>query len=66
MHKFRTGQIVQFRPDPHSDAPRGTYEVTKQLPYNGRDYEYRIKSMHELHERTAMESQLSSTSGGKK
>ena len=59
MYKFRIGQIVQFRPGPHSDAPRGTYEVTKRLPHNGQEYEYRIKSSQEQHERTAKESQLS-------
>ena len=60
MHKFRIGQIVQFRPDRVSDAPGGQYEVTKQLLHNGREYEYRIKSQSEGHERTATESQLSS------
>ena len=31
----------------------GIYEVTKQLPHNGREFEYRIKSASEEHERVA-------------
>ena len=61
MHKFTVGQIVQFRPDrdQQASAVRGLYEVTKQLPHNGREYEYRIKSQYEEHARSARESQLS-------
>jgi len=57
MHKFSVGQIVQFHPDrdERTTAPHGAYEVTKQLPHNGREYEYRIKSAHEEHQRTARE-----------
>jgi hypothetical protein len=62
MHKFTVGQIVQFKPDERTAAPRGSYEVTKQLPHNGHEYEYRIKSVQEEHERTARESQLSQLS----
>jgi hypothetical protein len=62
MHKFHIGQFVQFNPDRNerTSAPSGAYEVTKKLPHNGQEYEYRIKSAHEEHERTARESQLSS------
>ena len=62
MHKFSVGQLVQFHPDrgERASAPPGLCEVTKQLPHDGREYEYRIKSAHEEHERTARERQLSS------
>ena len=62
MHKFHIGQLVQFNPDrgERFTAPAGPYEVTKKLPHNGHEYEYRIKSAREQHERTARESQLSS------
>jgi hypothetical protein len=62
MHKFSVGQLVQFNPHrgERFTAPRGPYEVTKRLPHNGQEYEYRIKSQHEEHERIARESQLSS------
>jgi hypothetical protein len=45
-HKFKIG------------VPGGLYEVTKQLPHNGREFEYRIKSVNEPHERVAGESEL--------
>jgi hypothetical protein len=32
--------------------------VTKQLPHNGREFEYRIKSASEEHERVAGKSEL--------
>jgi hypothetical protein len=61
MHKFQVGQLVQFNLDrkERTSAPSGPYEVTKKLPYNGQEYEYRIKSAREEYERTARESQLS-------
>jgi hypothetical protein len=61
MHKFSVGKLVQFHPDrkDQGGAARGPYEVIKRLPHNGREYEYRIKSAREEHERIAMESQLS-------
>jgi hypothetical protein len=43
----------------HGRAAKGPYEIGKQLPHNGREYEYRIKSAHEEHVRSAVESQLS-------
>jgi hypothetical protein len=35
-----------------------TFEITKQLPENRGEYEYRIKSISETHERVARESEL--------
>ena len=40
------------------NVPGGVYEVIKQLPHNGREYEYRIKSANEEHERVAGEGEL--------
>jgi hypothetical protein len=61
MHKFTVGQAVWYQPDRNelANAKSGVYEVTKKLPHNGGEYEYRIKSQHEEHERIARESQLS-------
>jgi hypothetical protein len=39
-------------------ATSGAYVVTKQLPHNGREFEYRIKSASEEHERVVRESEL--------
>jgi hypothetical protein len=62
MHKFYVGQFVQFSPNRNerTSAPSGAYEVTKKLPHNGQEFEYRIKSAREEYERTARESQLKS------
>jgi hypothetical protein len=37
----------------------GIYKVTQLLPLEGEDYQFRIKSANELHERVAKENQLS-------
>jgi hypothetical protein len=57
-HKFHVGEIVTLRPVVSRNAPGGAYEVIKQLPHNGREFEYRIKSASEEHERVAGESEL--------
>ncbi len=46
------------RPAISRNIPRGAYEVTKQLPHNGREFEYRIKSANEEYERVAGENEL--------
>lgn len=55
-HKFKIGQLVVFRPSAYERS--GTYSVTKQLPHNGTEFEYRIKHVNEPHERVARESDL--------
>ena len=56
-HKFHIGQIVQLS---HSiTRPGGVYEVTKRLPQSAGEYEYRVKSINEPHERVVRESELS-------
>ena len=57
-HKFKIGEIVTIRPALSRHLPRRVKEETKQLPHNGREFEYRIKSVNEPHERVARESQL--------
>jgi hypothetical protein len=46
------------RPAISRNIPGGAYEVTKQLPHNGREFEYRIKSANEEHERVPGENEL--------
>ena len=58
MHKFHIGDSVMLKPAISRNVPGGVYEVTKQLPHNGREYEYRIKGANEDHERVARESEL--------
>jgi hypothetical protein len=57
-HKFRIGQLVQLAPAISRNVPGGTYEVTKQLPESRGEFEYRIKSVNEPHERIVRESEL--------
>jgi hypothetical protein len=58
-HKFRPGQRVWLtRGYPQRDAAEGSYEVLRQLPYGEGDYQYRIKSAREQHERVVKESEL--------
>ena len=57
-HKFQVGEIVNLRPIVSRNVPGGAYEVTKQLPHNGREFEYRIKSASEEHEHVVGESDL--------
>jgi hypothetical protein len=40
------------------NVPGGSYEVIMQLPENGGEFQYRIKSMNEPHERVVRESEL--------
>ncbi len=60
MHKFQVGQIVQFVPNTwhFRNSVPGSYEVRKQLPERNGEFEYRIKSSNEAHERVATESQI--------
>jgi hypothetical protein len=54
-HKFRPGEHVTLQ---QRNVPHGVYEVKKQLPHNGSEFEYRVKAASEEHERVARESEL--------
>jgi hypothetical protein len=57
-HKFQVGETVYVRPAIGRNVPGGAYEVTKRLPHNGQEFEYRLKSASEEHERVMRESEL--------
>ena len=57
-HKFHIGQLVQLAPTISRNAPGGSYEIIKKMPESRGEFEYRIKSMNETHERVARESEL--------
>jgi hypothetical protein len=62
-HKFNVGQTVQFQPSegfPRTTAG-GLYDVTRQLPERNGEFEYRVKSRNEPHERIVKESELIGT-----
>ena len=60
IHRFHVGQTVLYRPSIRlQDAPGGAYEITRRLPQNGEgQFEYRIRSPRETHERLAKENEL--------
>jgi hypothetical protein len=58
-HKFSVGTTVTFTASNISrPAAGGSYEIIRQLPTDGDDCQYRIKSSTEAFERVARESQL--------
>src|SRR5262245_57330109 len=57
-HQFDVGESVTLEPSISRNVPGGVYEVTRQLPHNGREFQYRIKSVNEQHERVAGEGEL--------
>jgi hypothetical protein len=58
-HKFRSGQIVHLsRSLATRSAPGGDYKVVRQLPVDGGEPQYRIKSVSEPYERVAKESDI--------
>ena len=62
-HKFKVGQSVSFTSGPFGrGGTNGIYKVTQLLPLDGDDFQYRIKSASEPHERVVKESQLNRVS----
>lgn len=57
--RFKVGQMVDFRPVRASlPASSREYKVLRLLPREGIEQEYRIKSVTEIYERIAKESEL--------
>jgi len=58
-HKYEIGQVVNFMPGALTlEKSLGVYEIVRQLPPEGPENQYRIKSVHDSHERVVRESQL--------
>ena len=58
-HKFKIGQTVNYTSGPFGRSMTSSiYKVTQLLPPEGDDFQYRIRSASEPHERVAKESQL--------
>ena len=58
-HKFHLGQKVALAERGlRGNATRGTYTIIKMLPERDGEFDYRIKSVSEPHERVARESEL--------
>jgi hypothetical protein len=60
LHRFAVGQTVYLRPLRYDRAatPAGSYRITRLMPEESGDLQYRIKSVRDAHERVAKESQL--------
>jgi hypothetical protein len=56
-YKFQIGQTVLLSPS--LGVPGGACTVTRKLPERDGEFEYRVKSATEPHERVARESELS-------
>jgi len=60
LHRFKMGQSVDFAPSRRDFPSSGRrYEIVRQLPFEGSEPLYRIKSKDEPFERIAKESELS-------
>jgi hypothetical protein len=57
-HKFRAGQRVTLAANFRNRNAAPGYVVTRQLPERDGEFEYRIKSISEPHERVAREGEL--------
>lgn len=59
QHKFRIGQEVYFQPGKLGmPASASRYKVLRQLPTEGGERKYRIKTAAEQFERVARESEI--------
>jgi hypothetical protein len=59
MYRFKIGDTVFL--ERSLAVPGGAYVITRQLPEHDGEFEYRIKSAREAHERVVRESQLSAS-----
>jgi hypothetical protein len=57
-HKFKVGQLVTLHSKRHGVFAE-PFEVVRLLPSADRDFQYRIRSTRDGHERVALESELS-------
>jgi hypothetical protein len=58
-HKYKIGQSVNYTSGPFGvGSGSGVYKITQLLPPEADDFQYKIKSAAEPHERVAKESQL--------
>jgi len=57
ISRFQAGRTVQFVPTPvHRDL--GVFEVVREMPREGVEPRYRVKSVSDGHERVAAEHEL--------
>lgn len=58
-HKFAVGEKVEFLPGRNElHVPAGLYTIVRHLPVEANDCQYRVKHVHDGHERVMRESQF--------
>jgi hypothetical protein len=62
-HKYLTGELVDMRGRAGNGAAGGPYSIVRQLPEEGRQNLYRLKSDQDGRERVAAECDLSLCAG---
>jgi len=60
-HKFHVGEIVSIRPEFSRNVPGGLYEIIKQLPKDGGEFQYQVKNVGEPYQRVVRENELTKT-----
>jgi hypothetical protein len=55
---YRTGQMVSMTPNRARATPRDRFEIIRLLPLEHGNYQYRIRSVIDGHERVVLESEL--------
>ena len=58
-HKFKIGDTVFVKAARNLNIPSGAYVIIARLPQRDGDFEYRVRSSREPHERVMTESELS-------
>jgi hypothetical protein len=56
--KYRNGQTVTMTPSRGRSTPKGQFEIVRLLPLEYGNYQYRIRSTIDGHERVVLESEL--------
>ena len=60
-HKFRVDQVVRFVAGPHERHFGGLFKVVSHMPSERGEFQYRIKSTKDAHERVVREGQISAS-----
>lgn len=64
QHRYKAGQVVEFLPRSRDgNIPRGPYRITRLLPGEGGNVQYRVQHAADGHERVVMETQIAPSSG---
>jgi hypothetical protein len=56
--KYRSGQTVTMTPNRARATPKDRFEIVRLLPLEHGNYQYRIRSVADGHERVALETEL--------